>query len=286
MKTINIHAMEGRSMTLSQMQYYRKKKGYSYGKLAELSGVPLSTVQKIFGGSTKTPRYETLQALERVLLPEEENLYSENQEFGTVDALREEHFYNADSSARKQKELHTLEDYYALPEDVRVELIDGVFFEMLAPRTSHQTIQLSIWGRIDEFIRSKDGECVPFAAPTDVQLDGDEYTMVEPDVFVVCDRSKITGPCIVGAPDCIVEVLSKSTRKKDMTLKLSKYTEAGVKEYWIVDLEQERILVYNLNNEEETFLTIYGLEDKIPVGIFNNELVIDFGEIVKRIVVR
>ena len=70
-----------------------------------------------------------------------------------------------------------------------------------------------------------------------------------------------------------------------MSLKLSKYTNAGVREYWMVDLDKERILVYNLENED-SFLTIYGLEDQIPVHIFNDELVIDFAEIMKRIVVR
>ncbi|MDD2971091.1 MAG: Uma2 family endonuclease [Lachnospiraceae bacterium] len=273
-------------MTLSQLQYYRKKNGYSYGKLAELSGVPLSTVQKIFGGITKTPRYETIQALEKVLIPEEKGNYMEEQEKSQpMDVVREQHFYNATSEARKQKELHTLEDYYALPEEMRVELIDGVFFEMTAPRTSHQTITMEVCMALSIFITSKNGECVPFAAPTDVQLDCDEYTMIQPDVLVVCDRSKITGPCIVGAPDFIVEVLSKSTRKKDMTLKLTKYVNAGVREYWMIDLEKERILVYDLKNED-SLLTIYGLEDQIPVRIFECELVIDFAQIMKRIIVR
>ena len=266
-------------MTIAQLQYYRKKNGYSYGKLAELSGVPLGTVQKIFGGITKEPRYDTLQALEKVLLPEEKVNYLEEDHEDPLNMVREQHFYNAGNNVKKQKELYTLED------EMRVELIDGVFFEMTAPRTSHQTIAMEICMALSIFIRSKDGECVPFAAPTDVQLDCDEYTMVEPDVLVVCDRKKITGPCIVGAPDFIVEVLSKSTRKKDMSLKLSKYTNAGVREYWMVDLDKERILVYNLENED-SFLTIYGLEDQIPVHIFNDELVIDFAEIMKRIVVR
>lgn len=264
-------------MTIVQMQYYRRKKGYSYKKLAEVSGVPLSTVQKIFGGLTRTPRYETLQALERALLP------GDDEDCQNVQALREECIYGTHLS-QEHGDYKTLEDYYALPEDRRVELIDGVFYDMAAPRTSHQTVLLTMWSIIDSFISSQKGSCVPFAAPTDVQLDNDEYTMVQPDVFVVCDRNKITGRCVIGAPDFVTEILSDSTRKKDMTRKLAKYEEAGVREYWMVDLENERILVYDMSNET-SLLRIYGLRDKIPVGIFQNQLVIDFAKIMDKVLI-
>ena len=77
-------------------------------------------------------------------------------------------------------------------------------------------------------------KCVPFVAPTDVQLDCDDKTMVQPDVLVVCDRSKITKERIVGAPDLVMEVISPSRVTVDIFIKVQKYKNAGVREYWLV----------------------------------------------------
>ena len=76
---------------------------------------------------------------------------------------------------------------------------------------------------------------MPMIAPMDVQLDCDEKTMVEPDVLIVCDRDKIVNRCVYGAPDFIIEILSNSTKKKDSVIKLNKYLNAGVREYWMID---------------------------------------------------
>ena len=101
--------------------------------------------------------------------------------------------------------------------------------------------------------------------------------MLQPDVLVVCDRSKIIRRCIYGAPDFIVEILSPATRKKDLTVKLGKYVRAGVSEYWIIDPDKKKVVVYDFAHEE--FPTVYGFDSKIPVGIFDGECVIDFTEI-------
>ena len=114
-------------------------------------------------------------------------------------------------------------------------------------------------------------------APIDVCLNCDEKTMVQPDVLVVCDREKIMVECIFGAPDLAVEILSSSTRKKDMYLKLERYAAAGVREYWIVDPEKEKVMVYDLTGEG--FPAIYGFDSCIPVGIFSGNCEIDFREI-------
>ena len=118
-------------------------------------------------------------------------------------------------------------------------------------------------------------------APVDVQLNCDNRTMVEPDVIVVCNRDKIIRRCVYGAPDFIVEVLSPSTKKKDLTIKLNKYTEAGVKEYWLVDPDAKRVMVYRF--EEDVVLNIYGFDSKVPVGIFDGKCEIDFAELYKQI---
>ena len=104
-------------------------------------------------------------------------------------------------------------------------------------------------------------------APLDVQLDRDDRTMVQPDVLVVCDRSKVVRRCVYGAPDFVVEILSPSTWEKDMYVKLGKYESAGVREYWIVDPKKKRVLVYDF--EHTDFPALYTFTDQIPVGIFD-----------------
>jgi Uma2 family endonuclease len=86
---------------------------------------------------------------------------------------------------------------------------------------------------------------------------------------------------VYGAPDFIVEVLSPSTKKKDLTIKLNKYTEAGVKEYWLVDPDAKRVMVYRF--EEDVVLNIYGFDSKVPVGIFDGKCEINFAELYEQI---
>ena len=88
-------------------------------------------------------------------------------------------------------------------------------------------------------------DCIPLTAPVDVQLDRDEKTMLQPDVLILCDKRKLIRRCIYGAPDFVLEVLSPSTRSKDQIVKLKKYMEADCREYWIVDIENRRIVVYD-----------------------------------------
>ena len=178
---------------------------------------------------------------------------------------------------KKKQGEYTISDYYAIPEDVRAELIDGVIYDMSAPTIIHQKISLEISVRLHAFISQKKGACMVFSAPVDVQLDCDEKTMVQPDVLVVCDREKIVPTHVYGAPDLIMEILSPATRKIDMNIKHSKYAAAGVREYWLIDPDKKKIVVYDLENEE--LPVVYGFENRVPVGIFQGECEIDFSEI-------
>ena len=182
--------------------------------------------------------------------------------------------------SKKQGEF-TVADYYDLPDDIRVELIDGVFYDMAAPTVVHQMISLKIGAMLEEYVEARNGNCSVFVAPLDVQLDRDDKTMVQPDVLVVCDESKVRMDVVSGAPDLVVEVLSASTRKKDTGLKLSKYKNAGVREYWVVDPDKMTILVYDLTKEDA--VSLYGFDGQVPVGIFDGNCVIDFTRIYKRI---
>lgn len=273
-------------MNLSQMQYYKQQYGYSYAQLSQLTGIPKGTIQKIFTGVTKSPRYETLQALERVLKPVNQAGPVELAKEAYSDSINQPDMIAeaAVPYGQKRQGEYTLEDYYALPEDQRYELIDGVLYEMTAPTTVHQIIALQMCHQIESFIDEHGGDCMSYIAPVDVQLDCDDKTMVEPDVIILCDRSKDINRCIYGAPDFVAEVLSKSTRRKDIGVKTYKYANAGVREYWIIDPKDRKVIVYQFAQEEgEDTVSIYGFQDKISVGIYHGALEIDFPKIAKRL---
>lgn len=274
-------------MTLSQMQYYKQQHGYSYDQLSQLTGIPKGTIQKIFTGVTKSPRYDTLQALERVLKPVNQDKpagFADDEQAGLINQPDMVCGTAVPYGQKKQGE-YTLEDYYALPEDKRYELIDGVLYEMTVPTTVHQIIALQMCYQIERFIEEREGNCMTYIAPVDVQLDCDDKTMVEPDVIILCDRSKDINRCIYGAPDFVAEVLSKSTRRKDIGVKTYKYANAGVREYWMIDPKDMKVIVYTFaqNDDAEDTVSIFGFQDKIPVGIYNGELKIDFAKISKRL---
>lgn len=259
-------------MTIEEMKERKKELGLSYEQIAKLSGLPLGTVQKALGGITKSPRYGTIQALEKVFAKENPSSMQFSERYPEM--VREPSTYRAHKE-KKQGE-YTIEDYFAIPDDRRVELIDGVIYDMAAPISIHQILVTQICMMFDRYIKEKKGDCLPIVSPIDVQLDCDDRTMVQPDVIVMCDRDKVKKH-IYGHPDLVVEILSPSSTKLDNRIKLGKYANAGVREYWIVDPVKRSLLVYNF--EEGDWPTIYGFDDKIPVHIFPEECEIDFSEI-------
>lgn len=259
-------------MTVQEMKERKRELGYSNAMVAELSGVPLGTVQKIFSGATASPRYETLRALEAVLTKKPAYSFSGDggSRFGES---------TAPYLTKKQGE-YTLDDYYNLPEDQRFELIDGVIYDMTAPTTIHQSILGRVHAHLLYHIDAKGGQCIPMISPVDVQLDCDDKTMVEPDVIIVCDRGKIIRRCVYGAPDFVMEVLSRSTKKKDMFIKLNKYLNAGVREYWMVDPDKKTVMIYDFEHDD---YRLASFSEKIPVAVLDGECVIDFADLYNRI---
>lgn len=248
-------------MTLQEMKDIKQERGYSYAQIAELSGVPLGTVQKIFNGETKSPRYDTIMALTRV--------------FREPMVVMEPTGYEAG----KKPGSYTIDDYQALPDEQRVELIDGYFYDMASPTTFHQLIAGEIHRQVANYIMDGGGACTPFISPVDVQLDNDEKTMIQPDVVIVCKPEQIVRQNILGAPDFILEVISPGTKRRDYITKLFKYENAGVREYWIVDPYKKRVLVYFFQNEVSP--VIYPINAEIPVSIYNGELTLKFQQIAK-----
>ncbi len=177
----------------------------------------------------------------------------------------------------KRQGEYTTTDYYALPEDVRVELIDGVIYDMSAPYTTHQEIALEVARQLANQIKTKGGKCKVFVSPIDVQLDCDDKTMVQPDVLILCDPDKQKKKVIYGAPDFVLEVLSPSTRKKDLTIKHRKYLNAGVREYWIIDPAEKRLITYDFENGEN--VASYPFTEVVGLSIYEKQLSLDLREL-------
>jgi len=179
------------------------------------------------------------------------------------------------ASALAQEKFYTVDDIYSLPDGERAELVDGRIYYMAPPNRRHQTIARELFSSINSYIKSNGGFCEPFFAPFAVFLDKNDANYVEPDISVICDKSKLTDKGCSGAPDWIIEIVSPGSRQMDYFTKLFKYRTAGVREYWIVDPEKNRILVYNFESEDTGD---YTFSDSIKVGIYD-DLNIAFSDI-------
>ena len=166
-----------------------------------------------------------------------------------------------------QEKVYTINDIYTLPDGERAEIIDGHIYYMAPPNTKHQRISGMIHTKINNYIESRRGRCEVFAAPFAVFLNQDDKNYVEPDISVVCDPDKLDERGCNGAPDWIIEIVSQSSRRIDYFTKLFKYRTAGVKEYWIVDPEKERVTVYNFENESTDE---YTFNMPIPARIYDD----------------
>lgn len=175
--------------------------------------------------------------------------------------------------ALAQEKVYTVEDIEALPEGVRAELIDGQMFYMATPSRKHQGLVGNLFGEIFAYLNQNKGKCAVYPAPFAVYLNEDNLTYLEPDITVVCDRDKLDDKGCHGAPDFVAEILSPSSRSRDCLLKLIRYREAGVREYWIVDPERETVMVYDF---AENKVGSYTFGDKVRVNLFPG-LEIDFG---------
>ncbi|WP_202949405.1 Uma2 family endonuclease [Desulfosporosinus meridiei] len=159
----------------------------------------------------------------------------------------------------------------------RWEKIDGVIYDMTPPPSSqHQAIVGSLFGEFYNYFKGK--QCKAFPAPFGVWLDEENDIYVEPDITVICDRTKIHKKGCVGVPDLVVEVLSPSTALKDKRIKLKRYRLSGVHEYWIVDPFNQIMEVYSFSENLFAEPQIYGKEENVRVALFP-DMEINLGEI-------
>ena len=285
-------------MTIEEMKRRKTALGLTNEMIAQAAGVPLSTIQKIMSGVTKAPRKLTLEAIESVLFAEEQRRSNRTEQLPAADTVQHTGSaygdlpgssaagmvkepaagYSFTKTAEKKDGEYTLDDYYALPDERRVELIDGVFYDMSAPAVIHQKILGELYLLFRECTDAHEGECEVYLAPCDVRLDMDNKTIVQPDLLVICKEYDLGAKRFEGAPDLVLEILSPSTRSKDMLLKLYKYQNAGVKEYWIVDPDHETVLVYDFR-EGNFYPEKYDFDSVIPIHISDGQCSIDFSRV-------
>ena len=164
---------------------------------------------------------------------------------------------------------YTSDEFLAMAEhsEIRQELINGEIYDLAAPSRIHQNIVARLHYVIFDYIRNNHGTCEVMIAPFDVKLNEDN--IVQPDVMVICDPSKLDERKCNGAPDWIIEVTSSNYRT-DYSEKLELYKTAGVKEYWIVNPKRKTTIVLFFEQNPGLFM-LYHFNQNIPVNIYKNK---------------
>lgn len=185
-----------------------------------------------------------------------------------------------------EKERFSYADYLTWKDDQRWELISGEPMLMSpAPNRMHQTVLRRLGYQIEHYLLDK--TCELFFAPFDVRLeeacisDKNAFHVVQPDLLVVCDPSRLVSHGCIGAPDWIIEIISQSTASQDHIVKRAIYERFGVKEYWIIQPPDQLVMVYSLTAEGcYGKPAVYSESDIITVGILP-ELQIDLKPVFK-----
>jgi Uma2 family endonuclease len=181
---------------------------------------------------------------------------------------------------------YTYADYRVWPEEVRYELIDGEAWMMTGPNRMHQELAGGIYREIANALEGM--PCRPYIAPFDVRLpraneaDDQIDTVLQPDISVICDRSKLDDKGCRGAPDWIIEVLSASTSGRDHIVKRRIYEHHGVREYWLVHPTDRVVLVYLLENGAYGKPEAYELTGSIA-SVLLPEVTVDWDRILRDI---
>ena len=177
---------------------------------------------------------------------------------------------------KEEEKLYTYEDYLALDDEHSYEVIDGLLYykngdpsAMAGVRPFHQDIV----GNLSALFRTlfKGKGCKPYTSPVDLVLATSVFgdIIVQPDVFLICDKNQINEKNVTGVPTLIIEVLSPSSTKMDRLIKYKKYEQAGVAEYWIVDPDARLIEVYTLVADKYQ-RAAYDEDDTITLSQFSD----------------
>ena len=183
----------------------------------------------------------------------------------------------------KKEKKYTFSDYLKFPNDERWEIIDGIPYMQSAPTWQHQSISRELMLQFGGYLRNS--QCHVFAAPFDLRLpeveeiDEDVTNVYQPDLLVICDKSRLQGTGYYGVPSLVIEILSPSTVRNDRLLKFNAYEKVGVKEYWIVEPDTKLVSVFVLQDNNRYGRTeLYTETDNVTVSIFP-DLIIDLSKV-------
>jgi len=200
----------------------------------------------------------------------------------TIDKVKE-------PAAAYGKQLFSYADYLTWTEDEMKEIINGIVYSFSAPVRKHVAATGAFFGKAWNYIKRRRGKCKIYSAPFDVRLsktgetaDDKIYNVVQPDICVICDESKLDEKGCIGAPDLIVEVFSPSTRKRDANEKFLLYESSGVCEYWLVFPEAKAVTVFLLQPngkfDDGTSYEVIKGQTQVPVQTLEG-LIIDLEEL-------
>lgn len=174
-----------------------------------------------------------------------------------------------------QEQRYTYADLLQWDDGTRYELYNGVPAALASPTDVHQSILGELYLQLGNYLKGK--KCKAYLSPFDVRIfegQGDSPesvdTVLQPDLMVVCDQSKVDRRGIHGAPDMVIEILSPSSARYDRLVKFNLYQRAGVKEYWLVDPSTRTVCVYTLEDGAYHAATAYGVDSSVRVGIFDD----------------
>ena len=175
---------------------------------------------------------------------------------------------------KRENYRYTYADYLSWSDDEKWELIEGMPYKMVAPAQIHQDILLALSVEFYNYLKGK--PCSVHIAPFDVILTKEEVennatNVVQPDIFIVCDKNKLNGKVCIGSSDLCIEIVSPTSTSRDYVEKLNLYWKHEIKEYWIIDPIDKSVMVYILdcnNNYEKP--KMYTKNDEVRVKIFEN----------------
>ena len=222
--------------------FVRRARGYSQAYMAEKLGIARSTYAGYETGK-RSPDVEMFAKISKELFISADELLG-RYNYGTANLIREakaEYFVDPE---------YSVEDYFDLPSPADYELVEGKLIKKNAPGDKHQIIVLQICMHFYQYIKSHCKKCEVIPAPFCVVLSERNGVVVQPDISVICDRDFIRDGVCMGAPDLIIEVVSKNNKDYDYYEKLHIYRKYGVREYWIVDSERECIIMNALEGGE------------------------------------
>ena len=181
-----------------------------------------------------------------------------------------------DEGKKEEEQKYTAEDYFALPENSHIELINGRFYkkfqdfeDMATPSFQHQEIVGVVYAEILAYIRAHKFPCKVVIAPFTVKLNPEDQSYVEPDISVICDKNKLREWGCEGAPDWVIEVSSPSNASQDYVRKMNLYQNAGVPEYWVINPASKDIGGYLLQDGIYQS-TLYSFEEDVKASLYED----------------